>query len=317
MICWCGCGYCRLRAVYEETMIVSEEEEKLMMRRSFTLIGLLVIIVIIVLLFSLAPLLDRYAHKSAKGSMCASNLKCIFVSLYTYSGDFNGYFPIASFGSGVIAGEDKLIKDIFHRDTEHSVSENLWQLCAGDYAMYEVFVCPSSEQAGWKLDLRDRKVAENLRAIKDFPWWAGSPGIISYSFIQPWSSLPGKHMSAEIWRMDVDSHVVIGADGNNGKQPDYSQDGAIPGWDNMRNYVNSENHCRDGQNVLYGDGHVSWSKTAYVGVDEDNIFTALSPDYHGRAGASAGMLSVRPRDLRDTVLVPNREADLVKWKRKP
>jgi prepilin-type processing-associated H-X9-DG protein len=129
--------------------------------------------------------------------------------------------------------------------------------------------------------------------------------------------LPDKHTSAELWNKDTDPRVAIGADGNNGKQPDHSQNGTIPDNNGLKTYVNSENHTGDGQNVLYGDGHCSWSNTAYVGLEDDNIYTALSPDYRGKAGTSSGVLSARPRDSQDTVLIPNRDEDLANWNRKP
>ena len=36
---------------------------------------------------------------------------------------------------------------------------------------------------------------------------------------------------------------------------------------------NSGNHEKDGQNVLFGDGHVAWEKNPFCGVNGDNIFT--------------------------------------------
>jgi prepilin-type processing-associated H-X9-DG protein len=36
---------------------------------------------------------------------------------------------------------------------------------------------------------------------------------------------------------------------------------------------NSPNHDRDGQNVLFGDGHVEFCGNPFVGVEKDNIFT--------------------------------------------
>jgi prepilin-type processing-associated H-X9-DG protein len=36
---------------------------------------------------------------------------------------------------------------------------------------------------------------------------------------------------------------------------------------------NSPNHGGDGQNVLYGDGHVEFQGSPYVGVERDNIYT--------------------------------------------
>jgi prepilin-type processing-associated H-X9-DG protein len=37
--------------------------------------------------------------------------------------------------------------------------------------------------------------------------------------------------------------------------------------------ANSANHERDGQNVLYGDGHVAWQTNALAGTHGDNVYT--------------------------------------------
>ena len=36
--------------------------------------------------------------------------------------------------------------------------------------------------------------------------------------------------------------------------------------------ANSNNHDKDGQNVLYGDGHVEFQSNPFCGVQRDNIF---------------------------------------------
>ena len=78
----------------------------------------------------------------------------------------------------------------------------------------------------------------------------------------------------------------------------------------QRNYLsaatkNSLNHDGDGQNVLYGDGHVEFQQNPFVGVKRDNIFT--------RRAASTGFASApapigqSPYDADDSVLLPPEE----------
>src|SRR5690606_35763839 len=40
---------------------------------------------------------------------------------------------------------------------------------------------------------------------------------------------------------------------------------------------NSNNHNKDGQNVLYADGSVRFAQTPFAGPADDNIFTAQDP----------------------------------------
>jgi prepilin-type processing-associated H-X9-DG protein len=57
--------------------------------------------------------------------------------------------------------------------------------------------------------------------------------------------------------------------------------------------ANSRNHNHDGQNILYGDGHVAWESNPFVGVNRDNIYTTAD----GRINAS-------PVDANDSILLP-------------
>jgi hypothetical protein len=155
-----------------------------MMRRSLTLIeSLVVILVMIVLLFVLDfPFHHGHGREHAKRNVCANNLKQIYKAMETYGQDYKGCFPMITFGPGAIAGEDKLSKDVLHRNKEHSVSENLWLLCIGEFAQAELFICPSSEGAGNKLDPKTRNHVENMEKMKDFPWAFRPDSIITYSF---------------------------------------------------------------------------------------------------------------------------------------
>ena len=65
--------------------------------------------------------------------------------------------------------------------------------------------------------------------------------------------------------------------------------------------ANSNNHDQDGQNVLYGDGHVEFQQNPFVGVQRDNIF-ARSGDSPRSNDASRPFGS--PRDANDSVLLP-------------
>jgi prepilin-type processing-associated H-X9-DG protein len=67
--------------------------------------------------------------------------------------------------------------------------------------------------------------------------------------------------------------------------------------------INSPNHGREGQNVLYGDGHVEFFLSPFAGVNRDNIYT------FGPSGAnyadSPGDGIVGPSMLaQDSILLP-------------
>ncbi len=317
-------------------------------RQSFTLIELLVVIAIIALLIAiLLPSLAK-AREAAKRSVCASNVKEIYTSMYQYGNENDAFFPMVPYGAtGDTASKDLVGEDVstnnYNSDAEddpfqlfknggadatdpRSTSQNLWLLCREDYTQPEIFLCPSSEQAGQKANLIDGNTA-GATAFVDFPW-QNSNATISYSFLQPWTMSKSStisagfsrgHSSADMWNAEVDPRIVIAADANNGSDPTYfttSGGGSgVPSYNDMKDNVNSTNHNKEGQNVMFGDGHVSFEKGAYVGVDKDNIYTAMNDSYTGGPdGDSAQLLSVRPRDnfsstvnkpdQWDTVLVP-------------
>ncbi len=318
----------------------------MMKRKSFTLIELLVVIAIIALLIAiLLPSLSK-ARESAKRSACASNLKDIFNSMYTYSGDEEGMFPsLANHESGgnddtkVTTADDdggnwdvnvssQAVDDPFGSDFEdangeyRTVSANMWLLVRDDYTQADLFLCPSSEKAGKKVNLRDVSGSNGGVGpdyfvdftygfdLDDVPDGACSAGdTIAYSFIQPWTSFGGGKGSWSMWGVEADPRVAIGADENNGSDPDGSED-----WDGswssaddvsyayIKDHMNSTNHNKDGQNVLYADGHVKFEKSVFVGVNKDNIYTSRY-----NTGDFRGVEDVRPNgdtDNWDSVLVP-------------
>jgi prepilin-type processing-associated H-X9-DG protein len=60
--------------------------------------------------------------------------------------------------------------------------------------------------------------------------------------------------------------------------------------------ANTLNHEQDGQNVLFGDGHVEYCNTPFVGIEKDNIYTSKT-----------GGIAESPADKDDSVLLPPAE----------
>ena len=67
----------------------------------------------------------------------------------------------------------------------------------------------------------------------------------------------------------------------------------------MKN-ANSRNHDGDGQNILYGDGHVSFEQNPFVGVHRDNIFTTKA----NSSAFTGGPVIASPFDANDSILLP-------------
>jgi len=300
----------------------------------------LLVAVLIVLVVFLLPFSRRTRETGPNHNRCPSNLRQLHTSMTLYSQDYDGVFPMVPLGKGHVVGEDVSVDNLkpgdqedagkdFPPDHNPSVSQNLWLLVRGDFAQPEIFTCPSSEQAGNKCNTRDFNGSlggVGADYFADFPW-RETGAVMSYSFVQPWSEFSKEHSSRNMWKADIDPRFVLGADANNGSQPDYQKNRIPPRYSDLKEFVNGRNHVGDGQNVLYGDGHTTFAKTAYCGIGGDNIFTARPAGYMGKPDQTAGVLNVRPQDPFDpktkqpaewdTVLVPNQEVNLAKWNRKP
>jgi prepilin-type processing-associated H-X9-DG protein len=89
---------------------------------------------------------------------------------------------------------------------------------------------------------------------------------------------------------------AIAADINPGTGPGADDDVLKPNATSPSHEMrlaNSNSHDKDGQNILYGDGHVSWEASPFVGVRQENIYTTKDR----RVVAS-------PVDVNDSVLLP-------------
>ncbi|NLX07850.1 MAG: hypothetical protein GXY33_22140 [Phycisphaerae bacterium] len=270
------------------------------------------LLLIIVLLGPIHDLLSRPTGVAPR-TVCAGNLRQIGAALSAYASSNRGSFPIVAFGQATIAAENAFTSDLSPRNHHHSVSENLWPLCRTRLLVPSAFLCPASDQADQEIDHTQWNA---LRSLLDFPW-KSPDAVIAYSFIQPWTRFPDGRTSAELWTDSFDPNTPIAADANDGPKPNYAANGTPPNTDDLKQHVNSRNHGGDGQNVLFADSHVQWSTTPYTGLDNDSIYTAQPENYSGHAGSTPGILSVRPANLKDTVLIPNKESNLANWTRSP
>ncbi|MFH0983382.1 MAG: prepilin-type N-terminal cleavage/methylation domain-containing protein [Planctomycetota bacterium] len=263
----------------------------------FTLIELLVVVAIIALLISiLLPSLSR-ARELSKRLACSANLSGMGKSCKIYASPMvnpDEVWPIPAFnlsnrklpagtGPGIVYAGKIPINDPYEPITPSqtpnrgTASDNtastlsstraLWMLVrAGDLQVKQM-ICPSSG------DTSDP--AESIDIYYDF----GDPSHLSYGYQVPFG--PNQTRPSE----NVDNRMAMMAD----KGPYYGTT-AVPGSSGASQpddtsspaewkQFNSPNHggkgAGEGQNILFGDGHVTFERKPIVGVDQDNIYTNM------------------------------------------
>lgn len=258
-----------------------------MKRKAFTLIELLVVIAIIALLISiLLPSLSR-ARELSKRTVCAANLRGIGQAMYIYAQDDPQVFPaigpssqngtMVLFGNTFGATAPNLnqphrintgapANPIIEQPNQGSPTVDMWAVVRANNSTPKQFICPSTTDSP--------DPAQDTTAYFDFLWKTN----LSYGYqfqhdddrrIIGTSSEPNFPFMADA------NPYLKGAENTN------------PATDRISQFRgNSKNHTnREGQNILFQDGHVTFEKGPDAGLSgrvpnnatvyrgRDNIYT--------------------------------------------
>ena len=260
-----------------------------MKRKGFTLVELLVVIAIIALLMGiLMPALAK-VKQIANRIMCGSNLSSTGKAMMLYSNDFDLKFPRSGgprsvWGSdGYIAQWDgPTVRDAFGAESgaPATISSTFFMLIRYVDMTPKQFIC--------KGDIRNTEfklsnwgsALETLSNAHDF---GDQPALhCSYSMHLPFIPMdagapvvPASEAGSPLCAdrnpyLDVQAHWLDGEDEDFPAEP--------PTWDVDLGYIdldksgNSQSHEREGQNVLFNDGHVNFEEHPNCGINNDNIW---------------------------------------------
>jgi prepilin-type processing-associated H-X9-DG protein len=251
---------------------------------------------------------------------CASNLRQIGQALLLYSNENRGVFPRTTFvvdakpvwgtpyeGNEKLAAKDGA--DPFSTDKSkapetavkpNDVTAALFQLLRTQDVTSEIFICPSAAgRTKWDF-------GGGANTSLNWSNWQGFAGLrdhLSYSYQNPY---PSKEAIGKGFKLNnsISAEVAVMADMNPGGEALLKLTVQSPM--NQMRLGNSFNHQRDGQNMLFGDGHVEFGNSPFFGTARDNIYT-----FGKGGGATPGGKGIvgSPEDADDTILLPT-AADL-------
>ncbi len=298
-------------------------------KRGFTLIELLVVISIIALLIAiLLPSLAR-AKELANRAVCSANVRGIIQSCYIYAQSNNSQFPatlapqngtsslrITAGGApggptGTLASPETAgaVTAAWYSATAVANADPLsclWLLVLQGQDTPKSYICPSDPIATTpSLEYQTNNTATSAQYYWNFDNILSTAVNTngqgeSYSIACPWNNNGGvggwwtDNSGSDVPEVSDMAPASPGSVITSGST--LERDTAQPVTGNTYgNYIyNSGNHNGDGQNVGFGDDHVSWEVNPYVGQSGDNIFTFQSSasDGPGTSGYAANQQQV-------------------------
>lgn len=278
--------------------------------RGFTFTELIVTVsavcaVLAVAVVIILPPMSR--ARSGRRTVCSTNLLGLYKAIYTYSISNRDVFPIAGEvtpdGSAIgFSDGDRLLGTGAVLDD--NVTASLWMMVREGAMSTQNFICPkTSDKPDDLVDHRSGEVkAVVLMDTYDFAGRAN----LSYSPINMYHSAVGS-----AWSENVRSDWVLAADNNNNNYTGAPVRHTLSHGASLNDTMlmeNSLNHSDDeGQNLLFGDGHVEFAMDPFQGPDQDNIFamTIGGKNAPPTLGHDDGDAATDPKVAeRDVVLLP-------------
>jgi hypothetical protein len=198
-----------------------------------------------------------YARYHSLKQQCQIQQSSIFQGLHNYISDHDGQPPAVATAVG-----DPWWKIGHQGEENHSNTRRIFILVKESYVKPAYFVCPA---CGYSEAIQ--MTSAQLSKFKDFP----SRRYVTYSFqINCQHTSNGKLLCRKVIMSDWNPLFE--------KLPDDFSKQLNLRLNKQLLSLNSNNHKRRGQNVLFGDGRVEFRKTRLIGTDD--IFTLRDTDVY-------------------------------------
>jgi prepilin-type N-terminal cleavage/methylation domain-containing protein/prepilin-type processing-associated H-X9-DG protein len=264
---------------------------------AFTLIEILVVIGIIgVLLAILLPAIEHARHQAYKDK-CASNLRQIGQAMTIYATENRGSFARVRYvpgqppvyGTGAAAADPLAATGVVVAPND--VTGAAFLLLLRQRMPADIFVCPYNDETSFEVDAQATLAAQGGTPRSNFTDYAKN---LAYSFANPYPSAAAVAAGYPL-KFPVGGDFPLAADLNPGVHPPISDVlSVMPGVSSSAMEKGlSRNHERDGQNVLFGDGHVAWHTDPFFGPSKDNAYTT-----------AVGKVDASPTSASDAILLP-------------
>ena len=280
-------------------------------RKGFTLVELLVVIAIIALLMGiLMPALAR-VRAIAHRLVCGTNLKGIGTSMLIYANDYEDEFPRAGYrnstwtpGMPAWAAPTRL-EAYGGIDGKVTVASSLYLLVKYVDVGPKQFLCKGTNTTEFKPN-------DYVAGLDLIDAWDFGPNPIdhcSYSYHSPYDSRYALNIGTS------PPGMAVAADRNPWLDPAADKgyrDTFLLGWHGPTEQQKAGNaiaHGNEGQQVLFLDGHVTFEKRSFCGVQDDNIYLACAKAGTIQEGAPPANGGATPAHREDSLLVNEGEGN--------
>jgi len=206
----------------------------------------------------LVPVLGVVRQKYRQ-QRCQTQMGGVFQALSNYISDYDGQTPAVATIAGApwwwVGNQGK---------ENHSNTRHIFLLVKEGYVDLSNFVCP-----GYKGEKPLKLTDSQIKRLKDFP----SRIYVTYSFqIRCHRTGNGKLLCRKVLMADRNPiFEQLPEDFSGEFQLHLSRESLT---------LNSNNHNRRGQNILFGDGSVEFLKTRFIGISKDDIYTLQDTDIY-------------------------------------